>query len=62
MDREQSRLSLALFILCIQALFGLAAKGKGRAGYDLMSLRKKRADRRPLLDAKQTLVGIKLKC
>lgn len=31
--------------LSIPALFGLAGKGKGCAGYDLMSLRKRRADK-----------------
>lgn len=31
--------------LGIPALFGLAGKGKGCAGYDLMSLRKRRVDR-----------------
>lgn len=30
--------------LGIPDLFGLAGRGKGRAGYDLMSLRKRRAD------------------
>ncbi len=31
--------------LGIPALFGLAGKGKGCAGYDLMSLRKRRANK-----------------
>lgn len=42
--QEHSTLSLRLS-LGIPALFGLAGKGKGCAGYDLMSLRKRRADR-----------------
>lgn len=41
-ERPQFSSSLSLGI---PALFGLAWKGKGRTGYDLMSLRKRQADR-----------------
>jgi len=36
---------VSLFSISIPAMFGLARRGKGCAGYDIMSLRKRRADR-----------------